>query len=189
MSLLNQTAPDINLIDTQKNPVRLSEQRGSKVIIAFYPAAFSGICDQEMCTFQEQLAQLNAANATVFGISPDSPFANRKFAATYNITFPLLSDLHLEATRAYGVEFLSRYRLKDLFFSWVSLSWSHIDEWREGDSENINEGLYSQPWTANFVASWKPNMEILSPTRLKGLRRATKSESGLKSCSFILMHL
>ena len=39
------------------------------------------------------------------------------------------------------------------------MSWSHIDEWREGDSENINEGLYSQPWTANFVASWKPNVD------------------------------
>ena len=105
MSLLNQTAPDFSLVDTQKNPVRLSDKRGSKVIIAFYPAAFSGICDQEMCTFQGQLAQLNAANATVFGISPDSPFANRKFAEIYNITFPLLSDLHLEATRAYGVAF------------------------------------------------------------------------------------
>ena len=68
-------------------------------------------------------------------------------------------ELIILESRAYGVEFLSRYRLKDLFFSWVSLSWSHIDEWREGDSENINEGLYSQPWTANFVASWKPNID------------------------------
>ena len=105
MSLLNKTAPDFTLIDAKKQPVTLSAQRGKKTIIAFYPAAFSGICDEEMCTFQSHLTQLNEANAQVFGISPDSPFANAKFAEVNGITFPLLSDLHLEATRAFGVEF------------------------------------------------------------------------------------
>lgn len=112
MSFLNQKAPDFTLIDTQKNPVQLSEQRGSKVILAFYPAAFSGICDDEMCTFQGHLGTLNAANAKVFGISPDSPFANAKFAKEYNLTFSLLSDLHLEATRAFGIEFQNFARVE-----------------------------------------------------------------------------
>jgi peroxiredoxin len=105
MSLLGQTAPDFTLINTAKEPVALSSLRGKKVILAFYPAAFSGICDKEMCTFQERLATLNDANAIVLGISPDSPFANAKFAEVHNLSFDLLSDLHLEAAKAYGVLF------------------------------------------------------------------------------------
>lgn len=105
MSLVGSAAPDFTLINSAREPVSLSDFRGKKVIIAFYPAAFSGICDSEMCTFQGRLATLNEANATVLGISPDSPFANAKFAETYGLTFPLLSDLHLEAAKAYGVLF------------------------------------------------------------------------------------
>ena len=105
MSLLNQTAPDFTLINSKQEEVRLSEHIGKKVVLAFYPAAFSGICDQEMCVFEERLAQLNTAQAHVFGISPDSPFANAKFAEVNGISFPLLSDLHLQVTHQYEVKF------------------------------------------------------------------------------------
>mgnify|MGYP001234620654 FL=1 len=105
MSLLNQTAPDFTLIDSKQEEVRLSEHIGKKVVLAFYPAAFSGICDQEMCVFEERLDQLNTAQAHVFGISPDSPFANAKFAEVNGISFPLLSDLHLQVTHQYEVKF------------------------------------------------------------------------------------
>ena len=105
MSLVGKPAPDFTLINTGKKPVALSSLRGKKVILAFYPAAFSGICDKEMCIFQDRLAALNDANATVLGISPDSPFANAKFAEIHGLSFELLSDLHLDAARAYGVLF------------------------------------------------------------------------------------
>ena len=105
MSLLNQTAPDFTLINSKQEEVRLSEHIGKKVVLAFYPAAFSGICDQEMCVFEERLDQLNTAQAHVFGISPDSPFANAKFAEVNGISFPLLSDLHLQVTHQYEVKF------------------------------------------------------------------------------------
>ena len=105
MPLLKQTAPDFTLINTEKEQVKLSDYLGRKIVLAFYPAAFSGICDQEMCIFEDRLDQLNNANAHVFGISPDSPFANAKFAEVNNISFPLLSELHLHATRDYGLEF------------------------------------------------------------------------------------
>ena len=105
MVLLNQPAPNFTLINSKKEEVSLSEFLGTKVVLAFYPAAFSGICDQEMCIFEDRLKQLNSAQAQVVGISPDSPFANAKFAEVNGITFPLLSDLHLQATRDYGVAF------------------------------------------------------------------------------------
>ena len=106
MSLLGTAAPDVALINTARERVSLSELRGGqRLIIAFYPAAFSGLCDQEMCTFQGHLARLNEASVQVVGISPDSPFANAKFAEAYGLTFPLLSDLHLVAATAFGVRF------------------------------------------------------------------------------------
>jgi len=105
MSLVGKPAPQLRLIDTQTEYVSLEQFSGQKVILAFYPAAFSGICDTEMCTFRDQIARLNAAQVAVIGISPDSPFANKKFAEVYGINFPLLSDLHLDAARAYGVVF------------------------------------------------------------------------------------
>ena len=105
MTLLNQAAPEFTLLTTKLEPLKLSELRGKTVVLAFYPAAFSGICDTEMCTFQSNLSRLNDANAVVVGVSPDSPFANAKFKETYNLEFDLLSDLHLEAARAYGVLF------------------------------------------------------------------------------------
>ena len=58
-----------------------------------------------MCVFEERLDQLNTAQAHVFGISPDSPFANAKFAEVNGISFPLLSDLHLQVTHQYEVKF------------------------------------------------------------------------------------
>ena len=96
MSLVGKPAPDFTLINTGKTPVALSSLRGKKVILAFYPAAFSGICDKEMCIFQDRLAALNDANATVLGVSPDSPFANAKFAEIHGLSFELLSDLHAD---------------------------------------------------------------------------------------------
>ena len=106
MPLLGTDCPDATLIGTDKKSVSLSEVRaGGGLIIAFYPAAFSGLCDQEMCVFQGHLARLNEANTQVVGISPDSPFANRKFAEVHELAFPLLSDLHLDAARAFGVLF------------------------------------------------------------------------------------
>ena len=105
MPAIGDQAPNIRLIDTEKTPVELASLRGQTVILAFYPAAFSGICDKEMCTFNDSLAALNQANATVIGVSPDSPFANQKFAEVNGIKFKLLSDLHLDAARAFDVFF------------------------------------------------------------------------------------
>tara|TARA_Y100000766_G_scaffold177754_1_gene152591 strand:- start:221 stop:679 length:459 start_codon:yes stop_codon:yes gene_type:complete len=105
MSLLNRSAPDFALIDAQKTEVKLSEYFGKKIVLAFYPAAFSGICDEEMCIFEDRLKILNNSEAHIFGISPDSPFTNAKFAELNSISFTLLSDLHLQVTREYGVEF------------------------------------------------------------------------------------
>jgi peroxiredoxin len=105
MSLTGQTAPDFALFNTSKTEVSLSGLRGQKVVLAFFPAAFTGVCEKELCTFRNGLADMNAVGGTVLGISVDSPFANKAFAAKNEINFPLLSDYTRSTVNAYGIAF------------------------------------------------------------------------------------
>ena len=103
MPSVGDMAPDFTLTAQDKSSVTLSEMRGSPVILAFYPAAFTGVCTKEMCTFSEGMSSLNSSGVSVFGISVDSPFSNAAFADANGISFPLLSDVHREAIESYGV--------------------------------------------------------------------------------------
>ena len=103
MSLIGKAAPDFTLHNTAKESVQLSSLQGQKVVLAFYPAAFTGVCEKEMCTFRDQMSELNSLNATVLGISVDAPFSNGAFKAKNNLNFDLLSDYKREVVNAYGV--------------------------------------------------------------------------------------
>lgn len=104
MSLLGQTAPDFTLIDHNRQKVSLADLRQQgQVVLAFYPAAFTRVCEKELCTFRDSLASLGDLDARVVGISVDAPFSNAAFAERNGITFPLLSDYSREVVRAYGV--------------------------------------------------------------------------------------
>jgi glutaredoxin-dependent peroxiredoxin len=103
MSLVGNIAPDFTLLDQARKPVHLAELRGSKVVVAFFPAAFTGVCTKEMCTFRDSLAAFNDLNAKVLGICVDAPFTNAAFAEKNALTFPILSDYSRSATKAYGI--------------------------------------------------------------------------------------
>ena len=103
MPAVGDTAPDFTLTAQDKSSVTLSEMRGGQVVLAFYPAAFTGVCTKEMCTFSDGMASLESCGASVFGISVDSPFSNSAFAEANDILFPLLSDVHRETVNAYGI--------------------------------------------------------------------------------------
>src|SRR5947199_121427 len=96
-------APDFTLMSDDRQPVTLSALRGRPVVLAFFPAAFSSVCTKELCTFRDSLAQLNRANAQVFGISVDTFFTLKAFRDHEKLTFPLLSDFNKQAIREYGV--------------------------------------------------------------------------------------
>ena len=101
MSLtVGQTAPDFTLIDTERKPRSLKEFAGKKVVLAFYPGAFTGACTKEMCALRDAMAAFNSLEAQVVGISVDSPFANKGFADANKVTFPLLSDFTREVRRS-----------------------------------------------------------------------------------------
>src|SRR2546421_12706975 len=92
-------APDFTLTSHERQPVTLSEQRGRPVVLAFFPAAFSSVCEKELCTFRDSIAQLNRAKAQVFGVSVDTFFALKAFHDQQRLTFPLLSDFNKHVIR------------------------------------------------------------------------------------------
>ena len=86
-------APDVELVDTEKKVVKISDYKGKPTVLLFYPGAFTGVCTKEMCTFRDSLTKYNQLGVNVLGISIDSPFANKAFKDANNLNFPLLSDL------------------------------------------------------------------------------------------------
>lgn len=105
MSNLNEIAPDFNLKNTEKNDIALSSFKGKTVVLAFYPGAFTGVCDTEMCSLRDSMNSFNDLNATVLGISVDSPWANAEFAKKYEINFNLLSDYNRDVSKVYDMIF------------------------------------------------------------------------------------
>jgi glutaredoxin-dependent peroxiredoxin len=96
-------APDFTLTNQDRQPVTLSEQRGKPVVLAFFPAAFSSVCEKELCTFRDAIGKLNQAKAQVYGVSVDTFFTLKAFRDQQKLTFPLLSDFNKQAIRDYGV--------------------------------------------------------------------------------------
>ena len=103
MLAVGDTAPDFTLTAHDKSLATLREMRGDRVVLAFFPAAFTGVCTKEMCTLSEGMSVLESDGASVLGISVDSLFSNSAFAEANDISFPPLSDVHRETVNAYGV--------------------------------------------------------------------------------------
>jgi peroxiredoxin len=96
-------APDANG-RRQRKPVKLSDFKGQKnVVLAFFPAAFSPGCTNEMAKYQETSGQFTANNTVILGISVDSTWANAAFAEKLGAQFNILSDAKRDISRAYGV--------------------------------------------------------------------------------------
>ena len=100
---VGSTAPDFTLMNHDREPVTLSQLRGQPVVLAFFPAAFSGVCTKELCTFRDGMSRLEGAKAQVLGISVDTFFALKAFHDQQGYQFPLLSDFNKQVIRDYGV--------------------------------------------------------------------------------------
>ena len=101
---VGQKAPDFTLVDNQMKPRTLREFFGEKLILAFFPGAFTSTCTKEMCTFRDSIATLGTLKARVVGISVNDPWSSRAFAEKNMLTFPLLCDYKREVVKLYGIE-------------------------------------------------------------------------------------
>ncbi|ANQ53730.1 alkyl hydroperoxide reductase [Thermosipho sp. 1063] len=93
---------DFELVDTNLNKVKLSNEIGEKIVLVFYPGAFTSVCEKELCSFRDIIAKFNNLNAKVFGISVDTPFSNKAFAEKNRLNFTLLSDFGGKVSEKYG---------------------------------------------------------------------------------------
>ena len=100
---IGQMAPDFTLTSDEGQEVSLSDLRGQHVILFFYPRAATPGCTRQACGFRDNWPQIEAAGATVFGISPDSPETLAEWREDENLPYHLLSDPEGEVARQYEV--------------------------------------------------------------------------------------
>ncbi|RMD98235.1 MAG: peroxiredoxin, partial [Bacteroidetes bacterium] len=94
-------APAFKLYASDKTEVSLDDFKGKKVVLLFFPLAYTGVCTNEMCSTSENLDKYKALDAEVLSISVDSFATLARFKQDYKINFPLLSDFNKEVARAY----------------------------------------------------------------------------------------
>ena len=101
---VGESAPDFTLMDQGRRPVSLSDLRGKKSLIVFFPFAFSRTCQGELCSIRDNLHSLDAADANVVAISCDHFYSNRAWTEQEGFGFKILSDHwpHGAVSRAYG---------------------------------------------------------------------------------------
>ena len=95
-------APDFTLYDSGKNKVTLSKQKGSNVLLLFFPLAFTSVCTAELCSVRDNFKIYEGLTVKPFGISVDSLYTLAKFKEDQHLNFPLLSDFNKEVSKLYG---------------------------------------------------------------------------------------
>lgn len=96
-------APDFTLFNQDAAPVSLSNYKGKKVLLLFFPFANTGVCTKEMCTLRDDYKAYESLDAQVLGISVDSLFALKLWSEKNNSNFPMLSDFNKDVSMNYGV--------------------------------------------------------------------------------------
>jgi peroxiredoxin len=109
------TAPDFTLPNQDRENVTLSEElKKGPVVLAFFPAAFSSVCQAEMCTFRDSFSELRNVGGKVLGVSTDTFFALKGWDDQHKLGLPLLSDYNKDVIRKYGVVNADMIGLKDI---------------------------------------------------------------------------
>lgn len=154
---LGQKVPDFSLPDAEKRPRTLGEfTKQGPVILAFFPFAFSGVCDKEMCTFRDEFGELQKAGAQLVGLSVDSSYSLRAFAQTYNLQFPLLSDFNKKVARLYGV-------LQD---PWVAMGYKGVS--KRATFVVDRKGALRHRWVTDVPSEEPPYSEVVRAAQKLG---------------------
>lgn len=128
--VLGSPAPEIDLQGWHEGQVqryRLSEQRGTTTVLAFYPGDDSPVCTKQMCSYSTDLADLQEVGGQIWGISVQDVASHEAFAVKRGITLPLLADPEKKAVRAYGVGGLLAVKRSVFVVDGDGiLRWSHV---------------------------------------------------------------
>src|SRR5258708_13825851 len=102
MPAVGEMALDFEMLSDEGKPVKLSDFRGKKVVLYFYPADFTSGCEFQACSFRDAYPQIEAKNAVVLGVSPDDVESHKKFRGALNLPFHLLSDKDFKVSNAWN---------------------------------------------------------------------------------------
>lgn len=100
--LVGSQAPEFSLLDQNSEEQKLSDYRGQKVLVYFYPKDDTPGCTKEACGIRDNYGEFEELGVKVFGVSHDSPESHQKFTEKHNLPFTLLSDPEKEMIKAYG---------------------------------------------------------------------------------------
>jgi thioredoxin-dependent peroxiredoxin len=95
-------APNFAAHDAEGVPVQLSDLRGQKIVLYFYPKDDTPGCTKEACSFRDSYSKFKKRGIKIIGVSLDSEAAHKKFAAKYDLPFTLLADVDRSVSEAYG---------------------------------------------------------------------------------------
>jgi peroxiredoxin len=128
---LGTVAPDFTLPSTSGERVTLSQYRGKRVLIAFFPLAFSSTCTAELCEMRDDWDAFASRDVVVLPISVDSTYSLKEYKQKYNMKVDLLSDFKREVTNLYGVLNEERFFSNRAYFlidGQGVVRWAHVEE-------------------------------------------------------------
>ena len=99
---VGQKAPDFTVLNDKGDKVKLSDLKGKKVVLYFYPKDDTPGCTTEACAFRDGIDEIKKKGATVIGVSADSVESHQKFKKKFDLNFPLLADTDKKIVEAYG---------------------------------------------------------------------------------------
>ena len=138
-------APDFTLPSTSGQPVSLSSLRGRNVLLAFFPAVFTRVCDAELCSFRDDFSEFANGDTAVVPISTDTTERQEEFKSAERLPMDLLSDPDGAVSRAYGVFDAKRARSNRAYVLLDRegiVRWAHAEE--HGGHRRENEELLAE---------------------------------------------
>jgi mycoredoxin-dependent peroxiredoxin len=129
--VIGQPAPDFTLPSTSGEKVTLSKLRGTPVMLAFFPLAFSSTCTEEFCTMRDDYSAFAGRNVKVLPISVDHTYSLKAYIEKHSLPVEMLSDFKREVSRQYGVLLEDRFYANRAYFLLDGagiLRWSHIEK-------------------------------------------------------------
>lgn len=144
------TAPDINAVDQKGEALKLSDYRGKKVILYFYPKDNTPGCTAEACNFRDNYKVLQDRGFAIIGVSADSAKKHQNFITKYELPFPLIPDTEKEVIEAYGVWGLKKFMGRE--FDGIHRETFVIDE--DGKIEKIYKKVKTKEATEQILADF-----------------------------------